>query len=52
MKYVFIALIIMSASGILWAAMGPLKQFHGAPILRIYAVIQYIAAGLLFLFGK
>lgn len=52
MKYFFVVFIFLSASGILWASYVPLKNFHGASALRIYALVQYVAGLALIFFGK
>ena len=47
MLCVFVVLILLSATGLLAASIGPLKGTPGAGPLRVVAIVQYVLAGIL-----
>lgn len=44
MLWVLFAFILLSASGVLWLTLGPLKNTPQVGILRSIAAVQYLAA--------
>ncbi|MBB6097650.1 putative membrane protein [Deinobacterium chartae] len=42
--WILVALLLLSASGILYAAFGPLKQTSSATTLRVVGIIQLLMA--------
>lgn len=42
-----VAFIVVSASAILWASLGPLKTAANVRTLQAYAAVQYLAAAIL-----
>jgi|GEM_PF-5728399 len=47
MLWVFVVFVTLSATGLLFAAQGPLRGTPSAPIVRVFAVIQYLLAAVL-----
>lgn len=47
MLWVLIAVVLLSASGILYAALGPLRGTASARTLQVFALLQYALAGVL-----
>lgn len=45
--WVFVALVLISATGILVAAQGPLRATASARILRVFAFLQFALAAVL-----
>ncbi len=47
MLWVLVVVVVLSASGILYASLGPLRRTASARSLRVFAAIQFALAGVL-----